>query len=743
MGSKPSLTRFSASAALRTLALCLVLPHAVAALDAPQVQLEARAAGDSVDARLNWSPVAGAHHYRVASQSASGLFRWVDTVDSLAFPQRVPGGSWRWRVSAVSQAEEAPLAAAPQPGHAATQVLALFSEAYNCLPVDTWSAPWDQAELQEQLVQGNAVKRYSQLGFAAAEFSSHPIDARQMTHLRVDLWVPEGSSSFRVKLVDFGANAVYGGGDDSEHEVAVTPLSSPGLVTGHWQRLDLPLAMFSGLRARAHLCQLLFSGSASALFVDNIYLRRDEAWASPTQPLLPAPGPTHQAATVLSLFSGAYTNLPVDTWSAPWDLADQSFLSVTGDSVLRYTNLVYAGIECLGQPVDAGSMTALHLDVWTPDNTAAPVQLRVKLVDFGANGVWDGGGDDVEHEVAIDANGNPPLQSGAWLGLDLPLSAFTGLSTRRHLAQIIFSGGLSTLFVDNLYFHNSCAEWSSPSPPLPLRTEVETDTTLWSLVWQDEFDGPAGQPPDDANWTHDLGTGWGNAQLEYDTDRTSNSCLDGGGHLAITARRENVQGCAYSSARLVSRDRVEPTYGRVEARLRAPFGQGIWPAFWLLGANIDEAPWPACGEVDIMEMQGQQPDLNLGSLHGPGYSGGASYTHHYRLPGAGFHEDFHVFGVDWSPGMIVWSVDHQPFASATPADVAGAWVFDHPFYLIMNVAVGGSFVGNPDECTIFPQSMLVDWVRVYQARPGAATGRPAPVAQEHIHRISRPGPLTR
>ena len=701
--------------------LLFVWAYAAQALDAPILSLGATVQGDSLDATLHWSTVAGAHHYRVAaSLPGSGGFQWVDTAEDTLFQHRVAAGRALWRVGAVDFPESAPLAAAPLPRHAASEVMALFSGSYSCVPVDTWSAPWDQAELQDLLIQGNAVKRYSGFGFAAMECASHPVDARLMTHLRLDVWVPEGSSFVRVKLVDFGANGVYGGGDDSEHEVEIGLAGTPPLRVGHWHALDLPLALFSSLQARAHISQILFSGACAALYLDNLYFRRDPAWVTPTQPLVAAPIPLHDASTVISLFSGAYANHPVDTWSAPWDQADQSFHSVAGDSMLRYGNLVYCGIECLSQPVNATGMSALHVDVWTPEDTTPPATLRIKVVDFGANGLW-GGGDDVEGEVAVDAGSSPPLVSGQWVSLDLPLASFAGLGTRGHVAQLLFHGGLSTLFVDNLYFHNECPSWrATTGVGALLQRESDPDSAAWSLVWQDEFEGPAGQLPDATRWTHDVGTGWGNAQLEWDSDRALNSSLDGLGHLAITARRENLQGCAYSSARLVSRGRFEPTYGRIEARLRTPVGQGMWPAFWLLGANIQQVPWPGCGEVDIMEMQGQQPDLNLGSLHGPGYSGGGSYTQYYRLPGAGFHQDFHIFGVDWSANHIVWSIDRVPYASATPADLSGVWVFDHPFYLILNLAVGGSFVGNPDECTVFPQSLLVDWVRVYESQAGTA-----------------------
>jgi len=235
------------------------------------------------------------------------------------------------------------------------------------------------------------------------------------------------------------------------------------------------------------------------------------------------------------------------------------------------------------------------------------------------------------------------------------------------------------------------------------------------LVWQDEFDGPAGQLPDSTRWRFDIGTGWGNAQLEYDTNRPENVSLDGDGHLAITAIEEPYLGCDYTSGRINTRDLFERERGRFEARIKLPVGQGIWPAFWLLGGDFGSVGWPACGEIDILEYRGQEPQIVHGSLHGPGYSGGSAITGYYFLQDEGFDEDYHVFAIEWDSDSITWLVDDQPYQTIGPSDLPGgaAWVFDHPFFIILNVAVGGHFVGAPDETTEFPQTMLVDYVRVY------------------------------
>jgi beta-glucanase (GH16 family) len=246
------------------------------------------------------------------------------------------------------------------------------------------------------------------------------------------------------------------------------------------------------------------------------------------------------------------------------------------------------------------------------------------------------------------------------------------------------------------------------------------DATEIDLVWEDNFEGPAGQLPDSDRWRFDIGTDWGNAQLEYDTDRATNVSLDGEGRLAITAREEVYLGRNYTSGRINTKGLFQNTRGRFEARIRLPVGQGIWPAFWLLGANFEEVGWPDCGEIDIMEYRGQEPGIVHGSLHGPGYSGGEAVTGHYNLPGGqAFNDDFHIFAIEWDANSITYMVDSTPYQTLTRNDLptSGTWVFDHPFFIILNVAVGGHFVGPPDGTTTFPQTMLVDWVRVYRGLP--------------------------
>jgi len=241
----------------------------------------------------------------------------------------------------------------------------------------------------------------------------------------------------------------------------------------------------------------------------------------------------------------------------------------------------------------------------------------------------------------------------------------------------------------------------------------------WQLAWSDEFNGAAGVSPDAAKWKFDIGIGpnndgWGNSELQYYTNRPVNASMDGKGNLAITAQRELYSGSGFTSARIKTIGLFDQAYGRFEARIKTPWGPGIWPAFWMLGSNIETTPWPQCGEIDIMEVRGQKPDLMNGTLHGPGYSGGSSITKTFALENSRFDVDFHLFAVEWGEGYIDFFVDNTLYQRLTPANVKGEWVFDHPFHIIMNVAVGGNYLGFPTNQTPFPQSMFVDYVKVYK-----------------------------
>ncbi|MCK2244637.1 MULTISPECIES: family 16 glycosylhydrolase [unclassified Crossiella] len=262
----------------------------------------------------------------------------------------------------------------------------------------------------------------------------------------------------------------------------------------------------------------------------------------------------------------------------------------------------------------------------------------------------------------------------------------------------------------------------------------------WELTWQDEFSGPAGSAPDPGRWRHQVGgDGWGNEELQYYTPGNRNAAHNGQGQLEITARRETPAGsdcwygqCQYSSARLVTNGTFAQQYGRFEARIKVPRGQGMWPAFWMLGADYDEVGWPYCGEIDVMENVGKEPNTVYGTVHGDGYSDengiGGSTTSPDGRPLA---DNFHTYSVEWGPGEINWFVDGRHYHRVTPDDLpSGApWAFDKPFFMLLNLAVGGVWPGSPDASTRFPQQLVVDHIRVYSWAGGKA---PAPAKNRTV-----------
>jgi beta-glucanase (GH16 family) len=242
----------------------------------------------------------------------------------------------------------------------------------------------------------------------------------------------------------------------------------------------------------------------------------------------------------------------------------------------------------------------------------------------------------------------------------------------------------------------SCS--SASSPPAP-----------WKLVWSDEFNATS---LDATKWSVDTGSDFGTGQQDYDTERSENIAVTGG-NLALTARKESYQGSSFTSGRIESGTKFTQAYGRFEMRAKLPKGQGMWPAFWLLGNDYATSGWPGCGEIDIMECRGADPTTVHGSLHGPG---GDGYTQGYTLPGGGsFSDDFHVFALEWEPGAVRWYVDDALYETRTSDTFPRSqpWVFDHPFFVILDLAVGGQYGGDVDATTPFPQAMMVDYVRVY------------------------------
>lgn len=232
------------------------------------------------------------------------------------------------------------------------------------------------------------------------------------------------------------------------------------------------------------------------------------------------------------------------------------------------------------------------------------------------------------------------------------------------------------------------------------------------MTWSDEFAGRAGSPPDPSVWVAELGGGgWGDDQLQTYTRPPSNAALTGEGQLAITARGDITSSGSVTSARLTTRGRVAFRYGRIAARMKVPAGAGVWPAFWMLGADIGEVGWPACGEIDVMEYVGGDPTAVHATIHAPGYAGVGRGIGRRHALAAALADDFHTYAVDWSAERLTWLIDDDEYFHLTPDAVPGPWPFDQFFHLVLNLAIGGTWPGNTPTPSALPAELLVDWVR--------------------------------
>lgn len=386
----------------------------------------------------------------------------------------------------VAEPDPVPSVAAPFPFASEDVVISLFSNAYTNVPVDTWRTDWSNATLLDTMIQGDDVKQYSDLNFVGIETVMNQIDATAMTHFHTDIWTAS-ATEIRIKLVDFGPNGMYdNGGDDSEHEILI---ENPSLE--EWVSLDIPLADFTGLTSRANIAQLIYSAATSGptVFMDNIYFY--DIAGVVLSPLSPAPVPTFTQANVISMFSDAYADVPVDTWRTDWSDGALEDTDVMGDAVKQYSALNFVGIETVMNQIDATAMSHFHLDFWTANAT----EFRVKLVDFGLNGMYDNGGDDSEHEIVIE---NPTQEE--WVSLDIPLADFTGLASKANIAQVVLSGnpaGQFTVFIDNVFFHNNMnpnfpsAAASTPTLAadnvISMYSDAYTNVTVdtWRTDWSD------------------------------------------------------------------------------------------------------------------------------------------------------------------------------------------------------------------------------------------------------------------
>ena len=351
---------------------------------------------------------------------------------------------------------QTPAAGQADPTAPAANVISLFSGAYTNVPVNTWRTDWSEGILEEVAVAGNDIKKYTNMGFVGIEtVNPNQINATGMTYFNIDVWSPN-FTTVGIKLVDFGADNAFQGGDDSESQV-----NFAGLSQSAWHTLKIPMSSFT-LLSKEHISQLiLVSDNNSTLFIDNVYFS-NEAPPAPVVPVIAAPDPTIAAANVMSLFSGVYTNVPVDSWNTEWSQATYEEVSIAGNPTKKYSNLSFNGIETVGpNALDISEMTHFNLNVWSSDFT----QLRIKLVDFGADNEFQGG-DDSEQELIYEA----PVQ-GQWITYHIPLTSFANLTGREHLSQLIISSnGSSTVYVDNVFFNSEEVVISEPMTAAPTPT---------------------------------------------------------------------------------------------------------------------------------------------------------------------------------------------------------------------------------------------------------------------------------
>ena len=387
--------------------------------------------------------------FNFAGKIGEGVSTGIDQI--IVFPDFIPEGTTRTanhvcyvdniRFSAkidVPVVLSEPTVAAPTPTVIAANVISLFSNAYTNVTVDNWRADWGQSGnvLSDIQIAGNDTKKYTDLSYFGVITEANKIDASAMLNFHVDVWTPN-VTTFKIKIVDFGADGAYQGGDDKEFEVTRT------LTLSGWNSLEIPLSEFTGLTTKAHIAQFVFSGSAGTIYIDNVYFNKTAVVVVPTVPTVAAPTPTTAQSNVISLFSNAYTNVTVDNWRADWGQSGNvlSDIQIAGNDTKKYTDLSYFGVITEANKIDATAMLYFHLDVWTP-NVAT---FKVKIVDFGADGAYQGG-DDKEFEVTRT------LTLSGWNSLDIPMSEFTGLTTKAHVAQFVFSGSAGTIYMDNVYF---------------------------------------------------------------------------------------------------------------------------------------------------------------------------------------------------------------------------------------------------------------------------------------------------
>ncbi len=353
------------------------------------------------------------------------------------------------------------------------------------------------------------------------------------------------------------------------------------------------------------------------------------------------------------------------------------------------------------QPRDNSGATTFHFVVSISNAYGKDIKVDYTTVDGTAN---DSYFTEKSGTVTIPANQTKAGIDIEVRGDSLREAAKIFYVRLRHPVNAKISGfakGTGTIDCDGTYFPVNDSGYVAPVSYGGL-----------TLKWSDEFKEPA---IDESTRHYDLGAGrWGNNELETYTNSTKNSFITDGGYLVLEARQEPFGSAHYTSARMLTMGNQQFRYGRIDVRAILPKGKGIWPAIWMLGSTVSATPWPACGEIDMMELLGNQPDKVYGTAHWANGGQSASSGGNYILASGDFSKKFHVFSIAWDSRKIAWYVDNQLYHTVKKTDVVGTYPFDQPFFFILNVAVGDAWPGNPDGTTIFPQRMIVDYVRVYQ-----------------------------
>ncbi len=420
----------------------------------------------------------------------------------------------------VTAAPTGPTVAATTPTVVSTDVKSLFSNAYTNLPTDTWRTGWSSGgALTDLQVAGNDTKKYENINYAGITFEGpSKIDATLMTRFHLDMWTLDpAAAGFKVKLVDFGADGNYGGGDDTESgDIALT---TPGAASS-WSSYDLPLSDFMGagkLASRANLAQMLVISAGKTIWIDNVYFYN----VPPTTPTTAATAPTLPSTNVISMFSNTYTNKSIDTWRTSWSSGALEDIQIGGNDVKKYTGLGFIGVEFTGaNMINTLNATHMHLDVWSP-NAIAAGQFKVKLVDFGANGIYGFGptvGDDTEGEVL----NLPAIPAATWVALDIPFTDFAavGLANKSRLAQFIPSGpGGATVFMDNIYFY-SASVLAAELTNFKAKAVNSTTVLTWQTASEKDNAGFTIERSTDANNFTAIGNVKGNGTTNAASDYT-------------------------------------------------------------------------------------------------------------------------------------------------------------------------------------------------------------------------------